>query len=178
MAKKPFPIFFLIPIAFALFAVMAFVALNRANPNELPSAAVGKDTPTLTLTEFNGPVFTRADLADGQVKLVNFWASWCAPCRAEHPSLLALQSQGIPIYGVNYKDTPPKAQGFLAELGDPFARSAADPSGRTGLDWGLYGVPETFLIGKDGQVILRHPGPITAQILREKIAPAIAEAQK
>jgi cytochrome c biogenesis protein CcmG/thiol:disulfide interchange protein DsbE len=92
--------------------------------------------------------------------------------------LLKLQSQGIPIYGVNYKDTAPKARGFLAELGDPFTRSAADPSGRTGIDWGLYGVPETFLIGKNGQVILRHPGPITNDILVNKIAPAIAEAQK
>jgi cytochrome c biogenesis protein CcmG/thiol:disulfide interchange protein DsbE len=88
-----------------------------------------------------------------------------------------LAQSGLPIYGVNYKDTAPKAKGFLAELGDPYTKIGADNTGRTGIDWGLYGVPETFLIGKDGKVLLRHPGPVTKRILEEKILPAIKAAQ-
>jgi cytochrome c biogenesis protein CcmG/thiol:disulfide interchange protein DsbE len=111
------------------------------------------------------------------VKLVNFWASWCAPCRVEHPVLEDLAADGLPIIGVNYKDDPEKALGFLAELGDPYTAVGADPEGRTGLDWGLYGVPETFVIDSDGTVLLRHPGPITRDVLDRRIMPAIDEAR-
>jgi cytochrome c biogenesis protein CcmG/thiol:disulfide interchange protein DsbE len=112
------------------------------------------------------------------VKLVNFWASWCAPCRAEHPILSELAAQGITVHGVNYKDDPAKAQAFLAELGNPYATIGADPAGRTAIDWGLYGVPETFVIDGSGTVVLRFAGPITRQELDRKILPAIRKARQ
>jgi cytochrome c biogenesis protein CcmG/thiol:disulfide interchange protein DsbE len=112
----------------------------------------------------------------GGVKLVNYWASWCAPCRAEHRFLEQLQDEGIPIYGINYKDEPDNALAFLHELGDPYAGLAADETGRTALDWGLYGVPETYVIAADGTIVLRFAGPITESILESTIRPAMAEA--
>ena len=132
----------------------------------------------LTVADFDGnPAFTTADLADGDVVLVNFWASWCAPCRAEHPQLVQMAEEGIEIFGINYKDEPDKARRFLEELGDPYARLAADETGRTGLDWGLYGVPETFVIDGNGTVVKRFAGPITAGVLESIIKPAIEEAR-
>ncbi len=111
------------------------------------------------------------------MKLVNFWASWCGPCRAEHPLLEELAAGGQPIIGINYKDDPDNARAFLAELGDPFERIGADETGRTGLDWGIYGVPETFVIAADGTILLRHPGPITRDILATRLQPAIDAAK-
>lgn len=172
------PMVVLPPLIFAALAVLFYWGMGRDDPNALPSTREGGPVPELTLTEFGGEApFTREDLASGEVVLVNFWASWCGPCRAEHPQLVAMADEGIPIYGVNYKDEPAKAQGFLDELGNPYARLAADPSGRTGLDWGLYGVPETFVIAGDGTVIKRFAGPITDGILEVIIRPAIAEAE-
>jgi cytochrome c biogenesis protein CcmG/thiol:disulfide interchange protein DsbE len=104
---------------------------------------------------------------------VNFWASWCAPCRAEHPLLTEIAASGVPVIGVNYKDTPANALAFLDELGDPFASIGADRSGRTGLDWGIYGVPETFVVDADGTVLLRHPGPLTRDIVARRLQPVI-----
>ncbi len=111
------------------------------------------------------------------MKLVNYWASWCAPCRVEHPTLEELAAEGVPIYGINYKDDPAKALAFLAELGNPYVAMGADASGRTALDWGVYGVPETFVIDGDGTVILRFAGPITGSVLEKTIRPALAAAQ-
>ncbi len=112
------------------------------------------------------------------MKLVNFWASWCGPCRAEHPSLARLAAEGVPIYGINYKDEPEKALGFLGELGNPYAGIGADPAGRTAIDWGLYGVPETFVIDGEGRILLRFAGPITERSLASDIRPAIAAARR
>jgi cytochrome c biogenesis protein CcmG/thiol:disulfide interchange protein DsbE len=123
-----------------------------------------------------GPDLTDAMLREPGAKLVNFWASWCAPCRAEHPVLKSLQAEGVTILGVNFKDKPEAALQFLQDLGNPYAAIGADDSGRMGLDWGLYGVPETFVIDGTGKVILRHAGPITASILEDRIRPALAEA--
>jgi cytochrome c biogenesis protein CcmG/thiol:disulfide interchange protein DsbE len=122
-------------------------------------------------------MFDDADLRDGAVKIVNYWASWCAPCRAEHPNLTQLAGEGIPVYGVNYKDAPGQALGFLEELGDPYAAQGADPQGRMALDWGLYGVPETYVIAGDGTVVLRFPGPITQRVIADKIRPALEDAR-
>ncbi|WP_298494167.1 DsbE family thiol:disulfide interchange protein [uncultured Maritimibacter sp.] len=143
----------------------------------LPSTREGGVAPGLTVSAFpNAESFDAATLADGEVKLVNFWASWCAPCRVEHPQLVEMAEEGVPIYGVNYKDTPENAAKFLGDLGDPFAALVQDDTGRTGLDWGLYGVPETFVIDGDGVVIKRFAGPITEEILDKIIRPAMEEA--
>ena len=106
-------------------------------------------------------------------KIVNFWASWCAPCRVEHPQLMQLAEEGIPVFGVNYKDDPVKAANFLIELGDPYSAIGADEEGRVGLEWGVYGVPETYVIDGDGNVVLRFAGPVTDTVLEARIRPAL-----
>jgi cytochrome c biogenesis protein CcmG, thiol:disulfide interchange protein DsbE len=172
------PMVILPPLVFVGLAALFLWGMQREDPNALRSTREGGPVPTLTLTAFGESApFAVEDLADGEVKLVNFWASWCAPCRAEHPHLVALAGEGIDIYGINYKDEPAKAQKFLDDLGDPYARIAADPSGRTGLDWGLYGVPETYVIDGDGIVVKRFAGPISASILENIIRPAIETAR-
>jgi cytochrome c biogenesis protein CcmG/thiol:disulfide interchange protein DsbE len=172
------PLLLLPPLLFAVFAAVAYVGLKRENAGELPSALVGRPAPGLARTLPLGelPPATDADLTAPGVKLVNFWASWCAPCRAEHPMLAELAAAGLPIIGVNYKDEPADALGFLGELGNPFTRVGADASGRTGLDWGLYGVPETFVIDGEGTILLRHPGPLTREVVEERLRPAIEDA--
>ncbi|MCB1375759.1 MAG: DsbE family thiol:disulfide interchange protein [Rhodobacteraceae bacterium] len=167
------------PLLFAVFAGLAWFALTRENPDELPSALIGRPAPSLAATTAlrDDPAPTDADLRAPGVKLVNFWASWCGPCRAEHPMLEELAAEGQTIVGVNYKDDPANARAFLAELGDPFAAIGADRSGRTGLDWGIYGVPETFVIAPDGTILLRHPGPLTRDIVERRLRPAIADAE-
>ena len=167
------------PLLFLVFATVAFIGLRRENPEELPSALVGREAPSLErLTALrDDPAPTNADLTAPGVKLVNFWASWCAPCRVEHPLITALGESGIEVIGINYKDDPGKALGFLDELGDPYAKIGADPSGRTGLDWGIYGVPETFVIGPDGAVLLRYPGPLTRAEFDRRVRPVIEAAE-
>lgn len=150
--------------------------MGRDNPDALPSALIGQAAAVHLTALGPGQPFTDADLADGRVKIVNFWASWCAPCRAEHPALIRLQAEGLPVYGVNYKDDPEDALGFLAELGNPYTRLGADPKGRMAIDWGLYGVPETFVIDGQGRVVLRFPGPVTERALATDIRPALNEA--
>ena len=164
------------PLLFLVFAAVAWVGLRRENPDELPSALVGGPAPEIgrTVALRDDPAPTDADLRAPGVKLVNFWASWCGPCRVEHPILTALSEEGIPVIGVNYKDEPEKALRFLAELGDPYARIGADPTGRTGVDWGIYGVPETFVVGPDGEVLLRFPGPLSPDVVEKRIRPALA----
>ncbi len=181
MAERRFnPLILLPPIIFLGLAGIFYFGLTRENPNELPSQFVGQPAPVLALEELAtyGPVPTDADLRAPGVKLVNFWASWCGPCRVEHPTLQKMADDGIPIFGVNYKDTDANAQKFLGELGNPFAKIGVDANGRTGIEWGLYGVPETFVIDGSGKVVLRYPGPITSSVYEKRIAPAIAEASK
>jgi len=149
--------------------------VNVSAPSDFHRA--GGHVSVVQLTAFDGAEsFSHEDLTSGGVKLVNFWASWCGPCRAEHPQLETLAEDGVKIYGVNYKDDPANAQRFLDDLGDPFVRLMADTEGRTGLDWGLYGVPETFVITADGTVVKRFAGPITESILDSIIRPAIETA--
>lgn len=171
------PLMVLPPLAFAGLAMIFILGLERTNPDELPSALIGKEAAKVALVQLGESApFTDADLRDGQVKIVNFWASWCAPCRAEHPNLERLADEGVTIFGVNYKDAPGDALGFLAKLGNPFLRLGADASGRMGIDWGLYGVPESFVIDGQGKVILRFPGPLTQQVIDDQIRPALAQA--
>lgn len=172
-----FRIWMLVPpvLAAALFGVFLWGQFNSTD--ELPSMLTARPAPGLDLTELRpgeAPP-TADDLTAPGVKLVNFWASWCAPCRVEHPVLVEIAKSGVPVIGVNYKDEAAKALAFLAELGDPYAKIGADLSGRNGIEWGLYGVPETFVIDGSGVVLLRHPGPITRAIYRQKIAPLLGQ---
>ena len=172
------PLMIIPPAIFAGFVALAVIGMQRDDPDALPSALAGKQAPSVDLVDLPGKTsFTDADLRDGEVKLVNFWASWCAPCRVEHPNLEALAAEGLAIYGVNYKDETHKALGFLNELGDPFTRLGADESGRTALDWGVYGVPETYVVDGSGTIILRFAGPITQRVIDDQLRPAIDKAR-
>lgn len=173
------PLMVLPPVIFLGLAGLFYFGMQREDPDQLPTALAGKQAPPVVLTPLGDKQgFDDAVLRDGEVKLVNFWASWCAPCRVEHPNLSRLsEEEGVPIYGVNYKDQPQNALGFLEELGDPYAATGADPAGRMAINWGLYGVPETYVIDGDGTVLLRFAGPVTDRVIREQIGPAIDKAR-
>ncbi|MFB9150258.1 DsbE family thiol:disulfide interchange protein [Roseovarius ramblicola] len=165
-------------VVFTAFAGLALIGLQREDPNSLPSALAGRQAPAVTVTPLGDkPGFGDADLRAGDVSLVNYWASWCAPCRVEHPKLERLAGEGLAIYGVNYKDKPGNALGFLEELGDPYTAIGADESGRMALEWGVYGVPETYVIDGKGEIVLRVAGPITDRVLESTIRPAIEAAR-
>jgi cytochrome c biogenesis protein CcmG/thiol:disulfide interchange protein DsbE len=167
---------FLLPLAaFALLGVLLFRGLYL-NSRDIPSAKIGQPVPTFDLPPIDPrvPGVASSDLTKGQVVLVNVFASWCVACREEHPLLLELKRQGtVPIYGLNYKDDPKDAAAWLDRLGDPYTRIGADRSGRVGLDWGVYGVPETYVIGKDGRIAYKQIGPITPAALRDTILPLV-----
>ncbi len=171
------PLMILPPVLFLGLAALFYIGMYREDPDTLPSAMVGREAPAVEVTPL-GPAapFDDATLRAPGVKLLNFWASWCAPCRAEHPLLEELAAEGIAILGVNYKDDPAKALAFLDELGDPFAAIGAD-SGRMALNWGVYGVPETYVIDGNGKVVLRFAGPLTRAELDRTLRPAIEAAR-
>lgn len=159
----------------ALFAVVAgyFAFGLTRDPSTLPSALIDKPAPDFALPPLlpDKPGLASADLK-GAPALVNVWASWCVPCRAEHPVLMGLGRE-VPVFGINYKDKPEDARRFLTELGDPYRRIGADPSGRVAIDWGVYGVPETYLVDAGGRVRYRHVGPLTEKVVAETIRPMI-----
>jgi cytochrome c biogenesis protein CcmG/thiol:disulfide interchange protein DsbE len=171
---------FLPPALFGLLAGLFLAGMLRDNPDALPSTLVGRPAPPLALAAIPGlgPAPDAAALRSGTVTLVNFWASWCAPCRVEHPMLEDLAAQGIPIIGINYKDDPEKARAFLQELGNPYTATGADHTGRTALAWGVYGVPETYILAPDGTITFRFAGPITQSILTSTIIPEIEKAKQ
>lgn len=173
MASKISPWVAAPPLIFATLAALFAFGLNREGANDLPSTMIGRDVPLLTTTQLGDlPELTVADLKTDGLKLVNFWASWCGPCRVEHPTLEAMAEEGIVIHGVNYKDQSKNALSFLNSLGNPYTKVGKD-EGRTGVDWGATGVPETFIIDSDGKVLYRHAGPITKRILEETIRPVL-----
>ena len=169
------PLVLMPALVFALLAAGFWVKMERGD-QALPSTMEGRAAPAVLVTALGDkPPPTDADLRLPGVKLVNFWASWCTPCRAEHPVLEKLAGKGVAIYGINYKDKPADALGLLSELGNPYAKIGAD-SGPMALNWGVYGVPETYVIDGNGKVILRYAGPITAEALDTVIRPALAKA--
>ena len=155
----------------ALGGLFYFFAL-RHDPKYQPQTLVGREVPDLTLPSLKegAPVSLRQAAAEGPM-VVNFFASWCAPCEIEAPVLMQLKAKGVRMVGVAYKDAPPKTQGFLDRLGDPFSQRLVDRDGRAGIEFGVTGVPETYLIGKDGQVLAKHTGPLSeadARVLGER----------
>ncbi|MCP3970515.1 MAG: DsbE family thiol:disulfide interchange protein [Rhodobacteraceae bacterium] len=166
------------PVIFAGLAVLFFVGMNRSDPRALPSTFIGRQAPGLAATPVGSlSSFDRAALEEPGLKLVNFWASWCPPCRAEHPTLIKLAND-LPIYGVNQDVKPADALDFLDDLGNPFKALIYDGNKRQSIDWGVYGLPETFLIDGDGTVLLRIAGPLTNRVLADKLRPAMEQAAK
>lgn len=173
MARVPW-LMLLPPLLFLGLTAIFVFGLGRSDPDILPSTLVGKPAPVLEVTQLGTLTLPEdRDLRAEGVKIVNFWASWCAPCRVEHPNLVTLQALGVPIYGINYKDEAANALKFLDELGNPYRATGQDMEGRNAINWGVYGVPETFVIDGQGQVLLRFPGPVTGRVLRETILPAL-----
>jgi len=187
--KKKSKAVLLLPLVLvvALLGLM-FVSLQSGDPSRLPSVLIGKPVPEFNLAaiprlenESGAPVpgFSSAALKSGKVSLLNVWASWCVPCLAEHPQLVELARQGVSLYGINYKgDTSEAARRFLARHGNPFLAVGVDETGMTAIDLGVYGVPETFVIDGSGKIVLRYPGPLTPEIIAQKIKPAIEQAEK
>ncbi len=176
-----------IPLAvFALLVTVFYFGLYRGDPSRLPSALLGKPVPEFTLPALEGlvargvpvPGIVSSDLAQGRVSIINVWASWCGPCRDEHPALMHLaQTQDVLMAGINYKDNPSNARRFLGQIGNPFAAVGRDTAGETSIDWGVYGVPETFIVDGSGTIVYKHVGPITAADLENIIVPAIEAAR-
>jgi cytochrome c biogenesis protein CcmG/thiol:disulfide interchange protein DsbE len=168
---------FLLPLAIFLVLVFFLWRGLSLNPREVPSPLIGKPAPAFALPTLDGQVerISREDLL-GKVWVLNVWASWCAPCREEHPLVISFaQRTGVPVYGLNYKDRPEAARAWLRQLGNPYAAVLVDADGKAGIDWGVYGVPETFVIDKAGLVRLKHTGPLTESDVREKLEPLVKE---
>ncbi len=173
-------IFVLPLVAFAAVAAWFAVGLTR-DPTRVPSALIDQPIPAFELPPLPGSgVPGLSDEAiKGKVALVNVFASWCVPCKAEHPILMRLaEERRVPIYGINYKDAEQDARAWLDALGNPYTAIGHDLSGRVSIDWGVYGVPETFVIDRDGRIRHKHVGPITPQILQDEILPLIASLEK
>jgi cytochrome c biogenesis protein CcmG/thiol:disulfide interchange protein DsbE len=177
---------FLLPFAvFAALVVLFMVGLRSGDPSKLPSALIGKPVPEFTLPPLEGlkrdgkqvPGFSKADFTGDGIKILNVWASWCVPCVQEHPFLIKLARQsGAPVFGLNQKDKTASALRFLARLGNPFVAVGADNSGRTAIEWGVYGVPETFIVSR-GVIVHKYVGPIDDAVIAENLMPAIEAAR-
>ena len=189
LPRRRSPLVFLVPlILFGALSLVFLVGLFSGNASKVPSALIGKPAPTITLAPLEGlqrngqpvPSFAMADLAKGRVTIVNVFASWCAPCRVEHPFLVAMAEsaavkQGkVAVVGMNYKDEADNARRFLGALGNPYSAVGVDRSGRAAIEWGVYGVPETFLIGPDGRILEKHVGPLDAQTAGRLLARAMS----
>lgn len=174
MKRYLLPLFIFLGLAIAL-----GLGLGR-DPTEIPSPLVGKPAPAFSLAHLDDPQqrFSPQQLK-GQVWLLNVWASWCVSCREEHPLLLGLSKQGIaPIVGLDYQDEVANGRQWLAKHGNPYQLTVSDRDGRVGMDLGVYGVPETFVIDKQGRIRFRHAGPVTPQILKDKLLPLIEELKR
>ena len=172
-------------IAFLLLATLLFVRLGAGDASRLPSALIGQPAPSLNLPGLgDAPGLSDADLRKGNVTLVNIFASWCQPCHIEHEFLLALskdadlKAKGVTLVGVAQKDSPENIRRFLGAAGDPYAKVGLDADGRAGIDWGVYGVPETFIVRGDGVIAYKVVGPMNAETLESIVKPEILKAMK
>ena len=175
-------------IVFTLLAIAFAYSLTTGDPSKLPSALIGKPVPETAFAPLKGlrvngtqmAGFSSDDLkrADNDVTVVNFWASWCRPCVEEHPFLIELVKRtGAPLYGINYKDEAPAARRFIGRYGNPYARVGVDPLGRNAIEWGVYGMPETFVVDAEGRIAYKHVGPISQDSLENQMIPAIEKAR-
>jgi len=177
---KPRPrwLVYLAPVlVFAAVALGLALGLTR-NPEEVPSALIGEPVPEFDLPPVKGRTLglSSANLK-GEYSLVNVFASWCTACREEHPLFMKLKEKGVvPIHGLNYKDRPEDAEKWLDTLGDPYTRTGADIDGRVSIDWGVYGVPETFVVSPEGRILYKHIGPVRADDLENKILPLVKDS--
>lgn len=170
---------YLVPLGIFLVLVAFLYRGLSLDPKLVPSPLVGKPMPAFTLTRLDDPNATISDTdIKGKVSILNIWATWCVSCRAEHETLLELAKTGkVDIYGLNYKDERAAAQQWLRQLGDPYVANAFDDTGRVGIDWGVYGAPETFIIDSQGIIRHKHVGPLTIDVVNEQILPLVAELQ-
>jgi cytochrome c biogenesis protein CcmG/thiol:disulfide interchange protein DsbE len=177
----------LVPIGlFAAVALLFAYALTSSDPSKLPSALLGKQAPVTELAALSGletagrPVagIKAADFTKGDVTIVNFWASWCVPCVQEHPMLSELKKRsGVRLIGVNYKDPEPGGLKFLTRYGNPFDAVGVDSNGRASIEWGVYGMPETFIVDGTGRIVYKHVGPLTPETMTRLVIPAIEKAK-
>lgn len=167
----------LLPLGLFIVIAAALAVGLTLKPRDIPSALIGQPVPDFALAALyaGSEPFTDQDLKDGKARIVNVWASWCVPCVAEHPVLAELTAMGISVYGINYKDKPEDARLFLSRLGNPFARIGVDPEGRTSIDWGVYGVPETFVVSGDGVIVYKTISQLTRETLEREILPRLRQ---
>ncbi|MBM3569635.1 MAG: DsbE family thiol:disulfide interchange protein [Alphaproteobacteria bacterium] len=167
---------YLLPLGlFVVLGLFLLVGL-QLKPREIPSALIDKPVPEFDLPPVQGRQrgLAARDLRAGEVSLVNVFASWCGPCRVEHPLLVELAAKKVvPVHGINYKDRPDAAAAWLDSLGDPYDRTGADLSGRVSIDWGVYGVPETFIVDRQGRILLKHVGALRPEDIEDKIMPLL-----
>jgi cytochrome c biogenesis protein CcmG, thiol:disulfide interchange protein DsbE len=189
-SKTPRGRFGIVAVPLLVFLAMAGLfglALTSGDPSKLPSALIGRPAPMINLpalagaVDVNGlptPGFQTADLATGQVTVVNFWSSWCVPCVAEHPLLTELKAKAkVRVFGVNYKDPEPGGRRFLGRYGNPFAAVGVDDGGRGAIEWGVYGMPETFVVDGQGRIVYKHVGALTDDAIATRIVPMIEKAR-
>ena len=171
---------FVVPAAAAIVLAIVFAVGLGRDPQVLPSALIGKPVPQFSLPPVKGrSLGLAAANLGGEVSLVNAFASWCAACREEHPLLMQLTARRVvPIHGLDYKDKPDDAARWLDEMGDPYTRTGADLDGRVAIDWGVYGVPETYVIDRQGRIAFKQVGPITPGILRQQILPLVESLRR
>ncbi len=187
MAPKRFSLMAVLPVGlFGLMALGFLYALYHGDPSHLPSALIGKPAPQFTLPAIPGvarngmavPGFSSADLGGGKVSIVNVWASWCVPCRQEQPLLGTLAERlQVPLFGIDQKDAAADAERFLSTLGNPFEKIGADGNGRVSIDWGVYGVPETYVVDGKGRIAFKYIGPLTVETIETELAPAVTKAK-
>ena len=176
-ARRRIPLLVLLPILLFTSFVGAALFGMKHKSDELPSTRIGQPAPPIAAVTLPGHnAVARTHVASGRVTLVNFWASWCPPCRAEHRTLLDLQAEGFPVIGINFKDNAKDAVDYLAESKSPFVAVAYDPAGRTAIDWGVTAPPETFILDGEGRVVFRFIGPLVGSDYRDRFVPELERA--